>query len=148
MYLHCAMEFMPLHDKKQSNKQLCKAANTMTDLFYHVVAAHQSRPEMMAYTAIFTKSQCQQELCVVVWKYHRKHEFGKICEVLIFAITSVFLVLLLPVFLGCRREKAHGAVLWTHLQRGSVRIHGPPCSSGERRFGTAEDTLPCPVLPS
>lgn len=51
-----------------------------------------------------------------MWKYHRKHEFGKIHEVLIFPIVSVFLVLLFPMFLACRREKAHASVLWTHLQ--------------------------------
>lgn len=49
------MELMPLQDTNYSNKQLCKAANTMTDLFYHVATGHQSSPEMMAYMAILTK---------------------------------------------------------------------------------------------
>lgn len=53
VHLHYAMEL--IRDTNHSNKQLCKATNTMTDLFYHMVTAHQSGPEMMAYVAILTK---------------------------------------------------------------------------------------------
>lgn len=63
----------------------------------------------------------------MMWKYHRKQEFGKICEVLNFPIPPVFLVLLFPVVLGCRRGKAHALVLWTHLQ-GMVLGQDPQTS--------------------
>lgn len=51
---------MPLHNANHIDVQLHKAANTMTDIFYHVVTVHQSSPEMMAglrkaYMAILTK---------------------------------------------------------------------------------------------
>ena len=72
---------MPLHNANHSDIQLYKAANT-TVIFYHVVTAHQSSPEMMAglrkaYMAILTKLQRQQELCAVMWKHHGRQEFRK-----------------------------------------------------------------------
>lgn len=67
----------PLRDANHSDVQLYKAANTMTGVFYHVVTAHQSGPEMMAglrkaYMAVLNKmTMAARALCSDVetlWK--------------------------------------------------------------------------------
>ena len=56
---------MPLHNANHSDVQFFKAANTTTDIFYHLVAAHQASPEMTAgcskaYIAILTNDNGNQ----------------------------------------------------------------------------------------